>query len=58
MKHKGIYLLLMVLIIQIIKAQNTDSYWCWTKPVEAKLAKNFDPKNGGPNWGYCSSPSS
>ena len=31
-------------------------FWCWTKPAETKMLKNWDYSIGGPNWGFCSDP--
>jgi len=27
--------------------------WCWTKSMTNDPSYNFNPNNGGINWGYC-----
>jgi len=46
-----------LVLCQDEEGSSTPSFWCWTKPAAAKEQKNWDPKIGGGNWGYCSDPS-
>ena len=65
MKIKAKRLVLITLLVQILldvihceeeEESSTPSFWCWTKPASAKDQKNWNPKIGGGNWGFCSDP--